>query len=184
MRAKLTSGVRARTNGDSCFDESLGGHPRSGQWWSPQNRQIESKSGQSSYSAANGGATTESAIPSQRWARTVSGARKRIGTLIGEFNLIALKLKLSDRIKMSNVGRYSTHLRHATGVCTACSGHSPNQIKRPVLSKSPTILPLSSASADVTIHSNLFTRQSPLYFLAKDSQSRQAECGSPLRSSG
>ena len=34
---------------------NLGGHPKSGQWWSPQNRPIESSQDKGSYSASAGG---------------------------------------------------------------------------------------------------------------------------------
>ena len=34
---------------------SLGGHPKTGQWWSPQNRPIESSQDKGSYSASAGG---------------------------------------------------------------------------------------------------------------------------------
>jgi len=36
----------------------LGGHPKSGQWWSPQNRPIESSQDKGSYSASTGSPAT------------------------------------------------------------------------------------------------------------------------------
>jgi hypothetical protein len=41
--------------GDGNIGRVLGGHPKSGQWWSPQNRPIESSQDKGSYSASAGG---------------------------------------------------------------------------------------------------------------------------------
>jgi hypothetical protein len=44
--------------GDGNIGRVLGGHPKSGQWWSPQNRPIESSQDKGSYNAFAGAPAT------------------------------------------------------------------------------------------------------------------------------
>jgi hypothetical protein len=55
IRLRSTNPFVFRSTGSQKFSTTtLGGHPKTGQWWSPQNRPIESSQDKGSYSASAG----------------------------------------------------------------------------------------------------------------------------------